>query len=316
MGEPNQQILNATATSSSTTSSNTIRKQDIAKIVATTTAASVAKGAHQLAKNLTTKRKDGVLPKAVSDCIQQIEELGDSKIDRMVVVRTPVQAYVGLLMQIVSFGEYENVISGSDYDTMFHLSILINGRYVLEKNEVIVLRDGESPKNVIEKGSETMAVRIPATTIPLTFTSLLENTKQGMGPHKFTNYCAKTNNCQDFILAVLESNGLANPLLISFLKQNSEEIFNKLPIHTTTVARALTDAAAVGDKLCENIIAKQREAVLNIVGGGKELLNKGGRALGRDKLCENITVKQRETVSNMVGGGKELLNKGGRALGR
>lgn len=294
------------------------RNRDIAKNVAKS-AMGAARGACQLAKELTTKRKDGVLPKAVSDCIQRIEERGDSEIDRMVLVRTPVKTYVGQLMQIVSFGAYKDVISGSDYDTMFHLSILINGRYVLEKNEVIVLRDGESPKNVIEKGSDTMAVRIPATASPLTFWSLLEKTKQEMGPQQFTNYCAKTNNCQDFILAVLESNGLANPLLISFLKQNSEEIFNKLPIHTTAVARALTDVAAVGDKLCESINEKQKETVSNIKEGGKELLK-------NEKTVSNIvadgkellnTVKQKETVSNIVGGGKELLNKRvGRAFGR
>lgn len=258
------------------------RKRDIAKDVAKAT----AKGSLQLARELTTKRKDGVLPKAVSDHIQQIEQRGEDTIERMVVVRTPVQAYVGKLMQIVSLGTYKDVISDSNYDTMFHLSLLINGRYVLQKNEVIVLTDtGESSRNVIEKGSDIMAVKIPSATSstsmaassPLTFTTLLENTKQHMGPKAFTDYCAKANNCQDFILAILQSNGLAYPHLISFMKQDSEQIFNQLPIHTTPVARALTNVAAVGDKVFEDIIVKHHETdygeiLSTIAGGGKELL--------------------------------------------
>lgn len=249
------------------------RKRDIAKDVA-------AKWSLQLAKELTSKRKDGVLPKAVSDLIQKIDDAGESTIERMVVVRTPVQAYVGQLMQIVSIGKYRDVISESYYDKMFHLAILINGRYILQKNEVIALTDsGDSLKNQLGKGSDTMAVKIPKDITPqLTFATLLESTKQHMGPKLFSNYCAKANNCQDFILAVLQSNGLAYPHLISFVKQNSEEIFNKLPIHTPQVARALTNVAAVGDKLVEDIVVKHQETdykelMQNIAEVGKVLLS-------------------------------------------
>lgn len=299
------------ATTSTSSSDSTIksylqnnRKRDIAKDVAVV----AAKGSLQLAKELTTKRKDGILPKAVSDQLQQIEEIGGNTIERMVVVRTPVQAYVGELMQIVSLGKYRDAISSSYYDTMFHLSLLINGRYVLQKNEVISLTDtGTSSRHLIGKESDTMAVKIPDTisasaTQPLTFTNLLNNTKQHMGPKAFTNYCAKTNNCQDFILAVLQSNALAYPHLISFIKQNSEEIFNQLPIHTTTVARALTDIAAVGNKVLEDIIVKHQrtdygEILSNISGGGKELLSLSS---------ESIASMKRSTKSSTAATKKDI----------
>ncbi|KAL7535666.1 hypothetical protein ACHAXR_006655 [Thalassiosira sp. AJA248-18] len=259
------------------------RKRDIAKDVAIAT----AKGSIQLAKELTTKREDGVLPKAVSDFIRQIEQEGGGSgtIERMVVIRTPVQEYVGKLMQILSFGKYRDVISESYYDRMFHLSLLINGRYVLQKNEVISLTDcggsgGPSMRSVVGKGSEVMAVKLPPPSSTqqqqqpssLTFTLLLNRTKQHMGPTAFTNYCAKSNNCQDFILSILQSNGLAYPHLVSFIKQDSESIFNQLPIHTTPVARALTDMAAVGNKLVEDVMVRHEEMeyreVVRDVGGG------------------------------------------------
>lgn len=230
------------------------RKRDIAK-----DAASVSvKGTIALARELTPKREDGVLPKAVSDFIERIESDGSDVIERMVIVRKPVQEYVGKLMQIVSFGKYREVISGSDYDQMFHLSLLINGRYVLEKNEVICLTDPEGPSKAIAKGSEAMAVKIPQreagdASSPLTVALLLDRTKRHMGPRAFSNYCAKKNNCQDFILAVLQSNDLAYPHLMSFVKQDSETIFNQLPGHTKLVARSLTNVAAVGSKVAEDI---------------------------------------------------------------
>mmetsp|Transcript_22325 Transcript_22325/g.48560 ORF Transcript_22325/g.48560 Transcript_22325/m.48560 type:complete len:327 (+) Transcript_22325:60-1040(+) len=230
------------------------RKRDIARDAAITTA-----------KALTTKREAGELPLAVTELIETIEQNdGDApsaacNITDMVVVRTPVQDYVGHLMQIISIGKYKDAIAESPYDRMFHLSVLINGKYVLQKNEVIDLSDGGAAS--VTEESEVMKVNIPGmdTPSPLTFTMLLDNTKRHMGDIKFSDYCAVTNNCQDFILAVLQSNGLATKELESFIKQDAEAIFNQLPIHTKPVAKALTNTAAVANKLAEDITIKHRE---------------------------------------------------------
>ncbi|EJK53826.1 hypothetical protein THAOC_26658, partial [Thalassiosira oceanica] len=88
------------------------RKRDVAKDAAV----AAAKGAIAVARELTTKREDGVLPGAVSDFIHELESSGGDAVERMVAVRTPVQAYVGELMQMVSFGKYREVIARSYYD--------------------------------------------------------------------------------------------------------------------------------------------------------------------------------------------------------
>lgn len=228
------------------------RKRDIARDAAIATA-----------KALTTKREAGVLPMTVTDLIECIESEGGgsgASITDMLVVRTPVQEYVRNLMQIISIGKYKDAIEESPYDRMFHLAVLINGQYVLQKNEVIDLTDGGSAS--ITEESETMKVHIAgggASAVPLTFTILLDSTRKHMGDVKFSNYCAVTNNCQDFILAVLRSNGLATSELEDFIKQDAEGIFNQLPIHTKPVAKALTDTAAVANKIAEDITIKHRE---------------------------------------------------------
>jgi hypothetical protein len=228
------------------------RKRDIAKEAAQATA-----------KALTTKREAGVLPKAVLDLIEKIENEGAANIFSIKVVRTPVQEYVSHLMQIISIGKYKEAIAESPYDGMFHLSILLNGRYILQKNEVIALSDGA---DAITEKSETMVVDIPLDVAQqLTFTTLLEHTERHMGPANFTNYCAKSNNCQDFILAILQGNGLATPELESFVKQDAEGIFNQLPVHTAPVAKALTDSAAVANKLAEDIMVKGKQDYSSIL---------------------------------------------------
>jgi hypothetical protein len=51
------------------------------------------------------------------------------------------------------------------------------------------------------------------------------------------------------------------PDLIPFIKQDAEVKFSKLPIHMPILARKLTDAAAIGDKLKEKNAVKCKEKV-------------------------------------------------------
>lgn len=114
-----------------------------------------------------------------------------------------------------------------------------------------------------DERSETIEVSIPAND-KVTLRQLLLNTREYMGYIKFSNYCAKTNNCQDFILALLSSNHLSSPQLEQFIKQDAEQIFNRLPKHTTTVARTLTDVAAIMNKLVEDIVVTCTDTVTQL----------------------------------------------------
>jgi hypothetical protein len=241
-----------------------MRKRDIVKDMAKKTANAV-----------TTKREPGILPKSVLDILDKMES-EHVTVTSMIVVRTPIQEYVGTIMNVISIGKYKEVMANSPYDCMFHLSLCINGRYILEKNESIALSDkgsshSSSPpicggeyrsNNVIldDERSETIEVGIPAND-HVTLRQLLLNTREYMGYIKFSNYCAKTNNCQDFILALLTSNHLSSSQLEQFIKQDAEQIFNRLPKHTTTVARTLTDVAAITNKLVEDIVVTCTDTV-------------------------------------------------------
>ena len=197
---------------------------------------------------------------------------------------------------------------------MFHLSLLINGRYILEKNEVIALRDGGANMK-IKKESEFMAIRMPSDDASgqLSYSQLLENTKQYMGDEAFSDYCPVTNNCQDFILSILQSNKCAYPHIVAFIKQDAESIFNKLPIHTKHVAKALTDVAAVGDKVVEDIKLRGSEKITEIKTAGNKIID-DAKAKHKEK-CQSIIKSVKRDNDKKVAALESVLQSNKNVLG-
>ena len=197
-----------------------MRKRDVVKDMAKRTTHAI-----------TTKREAGILPKSVLDILDKMDNEYIT-VRSMIVVRTPIQEYVGTIMNVISIGKYKEVMADSPYDCMFHLSLCINGRYILEKNESIALSDNKGGGSLddyrtnLEGWSETADVKIPAND-RITLRQLLLNTREYMGCDKFSDYCAMTNNCQDFILALLYSNRLSTPRLEQFVKQ--DVLYSLLP---------------------------------------------------------------------------------------
>ena len=89
---------------------------------------------------------------------------------------------------------------GVGSDKIYHLKLLIrttHSNIALEKNEVITI----SPYRMNYK-AENMYVHFPP---EITINILLQNTKNKMG-NSFLTYSARDNNCQNFVLSLLESN--------------------------------------------------------------------------------------------------------------
>lgn len=216
----------------------------------------MAKRAYKKTREEVRMRDPGVLPKAAGDLLDKV---GDDIITSVEVVRVPVEKYATALMEGVSLGKFNNAMKESPYDTLFHLSLVLNDRYVLQKCEVIRFADGIG--TVISPDSETMDVPIPSdvTEDELTFRDLFANTKEGMGDQAFTGYHARSNNCQDFVLGVLKYNSLSTPEVDSFVKQDAEQVFEKMPKYMGAMSKAMTDTAAVADKIKEDALTRVDE---------------------------------------------------------
>lgn len=126
------------------------------------------------------------------------------------------------------------------YDELYHLFMVVslnNGkRLIVEKNEVIniALYNG-----VVQKNEES--IKITLKTNGLSFNSLLTNTENEMQGKYFT-YSAFTNNCQDFITAILKSNNISTTKAINFIKQDVKHLVSSA---SKSILKGTTDIAGV-----------------------------------------------------------------------
>ena len=137
---------------------------------------------------------------------------GDATIYSIKVGRTPVQSMITGIIKIVST---------TPYDTLFHLFIQMTtskGLILLQKNARINMMEGHSTD--IENAEWLDVPNVPQITV----NQLIENTRNQMG-NKFIPYSPSGNNCQDFIMNVLTSNGMNDPTVLDFVKQDTKSIF-------------------------------------------------------------------------------------------
>jgi hypothetical protein len=190
---------------------------------------------------------DGILlrdPKINPPKVRKIlETIGNEKVSSIKLVRTPLSKASEFLLNVASFGQLKEKMKEANIDKLFHLSMLINGKYILEKNEVIMLTKGNS----IKSDSETQDVPVNK---DITINQLLENTQKKMGD-KYGPYDAKTNNCSVFLSNVLSANGLSSSSSNEFINQKTDELFKSFPKLTEKIVQAGTTAGAVVNRLIE-----------------------------------------------------------------
>ena len=131
---------------------------------------------------------------------------------------------------------------------MYHLKILIrtiHSNISLEKNEDISI----SPYKMNYQ-AENLFVKFPP---GLTINVLLQNTRNTMGSN-FLTYSARDSNCQNFILAILQSNGLLNSRNELFTKQSTDSYFSddlrKLTNTITDIGSKIDIVREGGSLLC------------------------------------------------------------------
>lgn len=185
---------------------------------------------------------DAFLPPSLKEVMKS---KGDQIITSIMLRRNPVSSLITGAMNAVSLGSFQKNLDKQPYDKLFHLAILIqtaNTKFLLEKIErVNVSYSIGSPE-----GLETLNVPLNGKEIKVF--DLINNTLLQMGKNKFLDYDAVTNNCQVFIMNVLDSNGLLNDGNQSWVKQNTEVLFkgNKT---LAKISKKLTDIGASANVL-------------------------------------------------------------------
>ena len=181
------------------------------------------------------------------------------------------------LFDVVTFQTFSQRLDNEDYDKLFHLRLDVQtdkGNMIsFEKFSHISLAVNQPT----EKGSETVEVSM----VPdITIIELVENTRAHMGEARFWVYRAKTENCQNLVLSCAEANGFITPELQTFIKQNTNALFDsylRKLADTVTEANGRVEVAMQGGCIhcsCDYCNEKRGKGVL---GDLKKLGNKLGR---------------------------------------
>jgi len=167
---------------------------------------------------------------------QALEKIGDQEIVSARCGRTPVQAVVQGALR---------TIANVPYDNLFHLFLelqLADRKWVIEKIERI---------NLVQEDRTNKAGAEFTSSFPVgkTVNELFQNTEQYMGA-RFLPYQSNSNNCQVFIMGILDANGLNTPELTAFVKQDTRSIFKNNSM-LRKFANTLTDLGGYANAMMQ-----------------------------------------------------------------
>jgi hypothetical protein len=175
-----------------------------------------------------------------------MSKMGEETVTSIDIKRTPVEKVLTGALSVFSLGKFGKRMKRS-FDDLFHLYLIIglsNGKSVsLEKEAVITMTTKTGSRGKKEESN-------PVTPIPnnMTLTSMLDKTRELMGTKKFFGYSASSNNCQHFLVAIFKANDIGDAQDISFIKQDTAQLFKDLP-SLRKLSNTLTTVGARADVL-------------------------------------------------------------------
>ena len=191
-------------------------------------------------------REVGVLQPSARKLLESINSdgvsVGNEEIKTLQIVRTPLSNFTKGFLNTISLGRFDK-ISKKYYDEMFHLSLWINDKYNLEKNEVVYF----NTKNPKKSNSQVKNVEnIPT---GLTIHQLIDNTKKRMTNENFSNYDGEKLNCQNFLINVLNGSNIGDKGDEDFIFQDATEIFKELPEYSKVFGKVSVKLGAIFNRL-------------------------------------------------------------------
>ena len=161
-----------------------------------------------------------------------LERYGNEIIVSVQINRDPIMTAINKILDV--FG------GQTDFDKLFHLRMNIfcqsGFKCTFEKNERITLTGGQW--GATKKHGDMLEIPFRPMVSINTF---LNNTQKYMGS-KYFPYSGSSNNCQDYVTALLVSNGYNNSETLKFVKQDTENIFKNKPFLRKT-ANTVTSLA-------------------------------------------------------------------------
>ena len=172
---------------------------------------------------------------------QLIERLGNEEIVRIQCTRNVIDSKIKWLLDNIA-------TSDIIYDQIFHLQMYVytrRGVFSIEKNstvQVIYNAQGNRPDQKIDIYNLYDLIKRGG---KLTVYELINNALNKYGNARFFNYDAFNNNCQDFVMMLLDSSGLLASYDVQWIKQDADQILASLPNGSNNLANLLTNIHAL-----------------------------------------------------------------------
>lgn len=150
------------------------------------------------------------------------------------VARFPVNQKVINFLDLISMGKVKSRTKEMMYDNLYHLMLnvkLASGKvFQIDKRPKIAIKSFASLKSqqLLDKDKQLGGdvQQVPVKNANVDLTKLFEDGLKNAGSvDKFYNYSLENNNCQDFVMYLLNGQGWANEEVKKFVKQDIESIF-------------------------------------------------------------------------------------------
>ena len=168
---------------------------------------------------------------------------GEDEIQSLEIGRAPIGKAVRYGFDLITNGKFEEAHSKLGIDNFFHLYLIINNKFILEKNQDVTQRSYSSSIDNEEK------ITVPLN--GLSINQLIEKASKGNEKAFWGEYNPLANNCQAWVSMVLSKNGLQTSETSKFVNQDMKSLLESLPGYTSHVSSAITDVASVINRIIQ-----------------------------------------------------------------
>jgi len=199
---------------------------------------------------------DFLFGKATTRVKNFLKEHGNDKITSLELGRTPINSAIEKVLNTLSGGSFEEAKRKEGHDKFYHLFLIVNGKYKIEKNQNLNITD-------YTKSPDEENEQIPEIT-NATINEFFQNCIDKIGDDNFFgNYSALNQNCQWLLKNLLNANGITSG--DDFIYQDVKNVREAVGGVTEYIANQTTDLASGIDKL------------ISFISSGRFGLKRGGR---------------------------------------
>jgi hypothetical protein len=194
-----------------------------------------------------------------------MKDHGDEEITNIQIGRVPIESAISSAMNLISLGKFDETKKNKGYDEFFHLYLIINDKYRLEKNQTVnVIKDYKEQPN--EERYNVSLSGLKGKTI----NDFIANGVNEVGEANYWgNYSGLTRNCQWWVMNNLKGNGIYDKDIEKFTLQDTEELQLEMNDYVKAGMDELTQTASALDKF------------VSWLSGGLFGLKRGGRVRRR-----------------------------------